>query len=141
MRSLLAVNKLTAALLDFNVNLTAVMFQSSEREGGWVLGLVKADFAAAWQSHLGQRTPTLFLPLRTCNALLPQCCNFSGNIVTHQVEFVMIVFFSGMNGRFGSRQREDQPAVAGIDIWKIQNVAKESPVRFGVLAVNDDVRA
>jgi hypothetical protein len=83
-----------------------------------VLGLVEADFAAG-QSHLG------------CNALLPQCCNFSGNIVTHQVEFVMIVFFSGMNGRFGSRQREDQPAVAGIDAWKIQNVAKESPVSFG----------
>jgi hypothetical protein len=46
-----------------------------------------------------------------------------------------------MQGRFRRWQGEDQPAVAGVNGRKSQNVAAESAVRLGVLAVDDYVRA
>jgi hypothetical protein len=46
-----------------------------------------------------------------------------------------------MDGGFGRRYGEDQPAVAGIDIAESESVAQEGAVRVGVFAVNDYVGA
>ncbi len=52
-----------------------------------------------------------------------------------------IVLFGRMKGRFGRRQREDQPAVAGIDGREPKHIAKEDAVCLCILAVDDDMCA
>ena len=52
-----------------------------------------------------------------------------------------IVIFGGMKGRLCRRQREDQPAAAGIDRCEPQHIAKEGAVCFGILAIDDDMCA
>ena len=56
------------------------------------------------------------------------------DVVTHEVELVRVVFVQGMNSELRLRQREDEPAVTYVDGVEAQDVAKERPVRFGVLA-------
>src|ERR1700680_3368235 len=46
-----------------------------------------------------------------------------------------------MEGGFGGRQGEDQPAVAGVDGGEIEDVAEEGAVGFRVRGVEDDVGA
>ena len=52
-----------------------------------------------------------------------------------------IVLFRWMKGCLCRRQREDQPAVAGIDGCEPKHVAKEDAVCLGILAINDDMCA
>ena len=58
---------------------------------------------------------------------------------SHQVERLRTVLLGGMHRHFRRRQREDQPAVAGIDVREFENVAQEGAIGIGILAVNDDV--
>jgi hypothetical protein len=40
---------------------------------------------------------------------------------------------AGVDRDLGRRQREDQPASAGVDRAKVQDIAKKLPVAFGVV--------
>jgi hypothetical protein len=46
-----------------------------------------------------------------------------------------------MESELAGRQREDQPAVAGVDAGKAQHVAKEGSRLLGILGIDDRVRA
>jgi len=52
---------------------------------------------------------------------------------------MLIVLVGIMEGSFGGRHGENQPTVAGIDGWKLQHVAKEGPVGFRILGVNNNI--
>lgn len=49
--------------------------------------------------------------------------------------------FCGMDSGLCRGQSEDQPAFAGVDCGKLQDVAEEGAVSFRVLAVEEDVGA
>jgi len=46
-----------------------------------------------------------------------------------------------VNSGLGRRQRKDEPAAAGIDGAKAQNIAKERAVGLRVVAVEENMRA
>jgi hypothetical protein len=46
-----------------------------------------------------------------------------------------------VNGDLGRRQLEDQPSVSGIHVREPQDVGDKGPIRLGVLAVKDHMRA
>jgi hypothetical protein len=50
-----------------------------------------------------------------------------------------IVLFCWMKGYLRRRQREDQPAVTGIDGCQPKHIAKEGAVCLSILAINDDM--
>ena len=52
-----------------------------------------------------------------------------------------VVFFAWMDGDFRRRQSENEPSVAHICIRQLKDILQESPIRLGVLAVNDRVSA
>src|ERR1700723_2995076 len=52
-----------------------------------------------------------------------------------------VILFVGMKCRLGGWQGKNEPAVAGIDRGKIEDVAKELAVLFSIFAVDDDVSA
>jgi hypothetical protein len=62
-----------------------------------MLRLVETHFASAGKPDLGDRTPSCFLHLRTPDALLPECRYLGLQIVTHEIEFVPVILFGGMN--------------------------------------------
>jgi hypothetical protein len=119
------------------LNPTALpQFQSSR-----VFGLIEADDTASWQPNAGERTPSLFHHGRTVNALCPKRPNFSREIFAHEIELVLVIHIRRMKSSFGWRQREDQPSMPGIDRCKAEHLAEKLPVRFGVLAVQNYMRA
>src|SRR5215475_14744942 len=54
---------------------------------------------------------------------------------------MQVVLVERMHCDLGWRQREDQPAVTGVDRLVLQHVAEKRSVSLGVLAVDDDVSA
>lgn len=46
-----------------------------------------------------------------------------------------------MEGSLSGRQRENQPAFTGIHVTKAENIAKKFPVRFWIVAKEQDVSA
>src|SRR6202044_1812681 len=61
------------------------------------------------------------------------------NVVAHQIKLVDVILLGGVHRHFCGWQREDQPAVTGVGVAVLQNVAEEGAVGVGVLAVEDDV--
>jgi len=59
----------------------------------------------------------------------------------HQVQLVRLTPLGGVDGDFRRRQRENQPAAAGVDVGQLQDVPKERAVGVGILAVDDRVSA
>ncbi len=103
--------------------------------------LVQADAAASRKADAGERSPPFFLNRRANDVLFCELLHLGSQIGTHEIELMAIVLFSRMKGSLRGRQREDQPAVAGIDGGQPQHIAKEDAVRLGVLAINDDMCA
>jgi hypothetical protein len=101
-------------------------------------GLIEPDLAAAGQPESRYRTPARFFYGGAFDAPGPQRVHFRGKVITHQVEIARS-FGGGMDRRLGRRQREDQPAVTGIDCRKPENVAKEGAIDGLVSAVEDYV--
>jgi len=52
---------------------------------------------------------------------------------------VHVVFFGRVKRELGGREREDEPAVSGVDVRIAEHVAHERSVSVGILAVDDDV--
>src|SRR5262249_18367007 len=87
-----------------------------------MLWLVETDFAAAGKPDLSDRTPSGLLYLRTPDTLLPEYRYLGPQIVTHEIEFVPVIVFGGMDCYFCRRQRKDQPSVASVHRRKSENV-------------------
>jgi len=75
-----------------------------------MLRLVKTDFASAGKPDVGDRPPPCFLHCRTLDAFLPECRYLGLQIVTHEIEFVPVIPFIGMDRRLCRRQLENQPS-------------------------------
>src|SRR5208337_843787 len=104
-----------------------------------MLWLVEADLATSGENDRGQAAPSHLLH-RTALHLLPhQRLHRRPQVVAHEVQFVQVVLFGGMKRSFRGRQCKNKPTVPGIHRRKFENIAKESPIRLGVFAVNDNV--
>jgi hypothetical protein len=103
--------------------------------------LVEADLASAGKLDSDDRTPSLFLHRRTLYSFFRECRDLCIEIVTHEIKFVPVVRFRGMNGDLCGRQREDQPAMAGVHGGEPEGVAQEGAVGRCVGAAYDNVCA
>jgi hypothetical protein len=112
----------------------------SESQGGFVFGLVEADFGAAGEAEFCDGAPAGFLDGGKLDAFFGEGGDFGFQVVAHQVE---LVFWSvgRMDGDFGGWEGEDEPAVAGVDVMEAECVAEEGPVGVVVGAVEDEVSA
>src|ERR1700694_1146320 len=75
------------------------------------------------------------------DALVAECRNRRVDVVAHQIELVVPGFLSGMNAELGGWQREDQPAVTGVDGRKLEHVAKETAYGISVGREHERVHA
>ena len=108
--------------------------------------LVDAEFAATGKRQGGEASPPLFAHSGDRHVLRSQISRGRGDIVAHEKEFVasnllVVAFVAIVECGFGVRQGKDQPAVASIDVRKFKHVAKEDPIRFWIVGVQDDVGA
>jgi hypothetical protein len=103
--------------------------------------LVQADLAATRKADPGERSPPFFVNGRAKDVLPRQRAHLGFQVGADEIELMAIVLFCWMKGCLRRRQREDQPAVAGIDGCEPQHIAKENAVGLGILAINDDMRA
>src|SRR5439155_10658275 len=85
--------------------------------------------------------PSLFLNLRTLNALLCEGSYFGFQIVAHEIKFVGATFIRQVDCGFCRRQGEDQPAMTRIHGSETEDIAEKCAVRLGVLTVNNYVSA
>jgi hypothetical protein len=97
-----------------------------------MLRLVEADSTAAGQADLGDGSPTLFLNIRTRHAFFFERGHLGLEIVTHEIKFVPIIFFGGMECGLRGRQSKNQPSVPGINRSESENVAKEGTISLGI---------
>src|SRR5215467_11137677 len=104
-----------------------------------MLWLVEPDLPASGERDSGQRPPAL-LGHRTTLYFLPfQRFHRRLQVVADEEQFVQVVLVGGMKGGFGGRQREDEPAMTGVNGRKLENVPEERTVGIGILAVDDDM--
>jgi hypothetical protein len=109
--------------------------------------LVEAEAAAAGQDDAGEEAPALAGGRGAEDAARLEGADRGVEVVAHEVEAGVVpggALRPGgrrVEGGLGGRQGEDQPAVAGIDGGKAQDVAEECAVGVRVLAVEDDVGA
>src|SRR5258707_7073733 len=106
-----------------------------------MLRLVETDFASAGKPDHGDRAPSGFLHFRTADTLRRECRDLGLEIVTHEIELVLVTSFGGMNCHFCRRQREDEPSMASVHGGESENVPEEGTIGLRILAVDDDVRA
>jgi hypothetical protein len=104
-----------------------------------MLGLIKSNLPATGENDRCQTAPTLFFDCTAVHFLLLQPLHGGFQVVTQEVQLVRVIYVGGMKRNLGWRQREDEPAMAGVYRRKFENITKESAVAFRILAVNDDV--
>src|SRR5260370_10128323 len=105
-----------------------------------MLRLVETDFASARKPDHGDRAPSGFLHFRTTDTLRRECRDLGLQIVTHEIELVLVTLFGGMNRQFCRRQREDEPSVASVHGGESENVPEESTIGIRILVVDVAVR-
>src|SRR5580700_3248352 len=103
--------------------------------------LIKTDVPSTGQRHFHNGAPAFFVDGGQRYALMRERGHFCLEVIAREVQLVRAVAGGRMKGGFGRRKREDEPAVAGIDRGEAEDVAEEGAVGFGVLGLNDDVRA
>jgi len=54
---------------------------------------------------------------------------------------MLFLALDGMNGRLRRGQRENQPAVVGVNDLKVEDIAEEGTIGLGILAVEHNVSA
>src|SRR5579864_2544513 len=121
-----------------------------EIESGFMPGLVKPDSASTGQRDCGAGAPCSFLELCALNIVFLQRRYECLEIVAHEIEnralqsvsrvLLREGFVGRVKGRFGGRHGKDEPAVADIDMAESEDIAKESSIRLGILAVKKNMR-
>ncbi len=105
-------------------------------------GLVETEFCASGKSDGCDGTEASFRDRSAeFDAVALEVCDGGLDFVAHQVHLVVASLLRRMNAEFGGRERKDEPAMAGIDRRKFENVAKEGADFFGVVAVDQGVGA
>src|SRR5437660_1414473 len=107
---------------------------------GRVAWLVDRQLRAARELDRGEHPPALVADrVGDRNAFGGQVRQRLLEVVTHQVELVLLLLVSGMHGDLGWRQLEDQPAPASVDSCKSEHVADEDPIGLRVGTVENDM--
>src|SRR5437762_7124076 len=104
-----------------------------------MLRLIETHFTSTGEPDHGDGTPSGFLHVRTPDTLRRKCRYLGLEIVTHEIEFVPVILFGGMNCHFRRRQREDEPSMASIHGRESENLAEKGAISRRILAVNDDM--
>ena len=104
--------------------------------------LVQAELAAAGKPDAGQQAPALVAD-RSARSRPWRSRSSTVALMSSHIRYSSWdgCAFGGMHRHLAGRELEDQPAAAGVDVWILQHVAEERPVRVGVAAVDDDVTA
>jgi hypothetical protein len=96
------------------------------------------QLAAAGKPERRQAPEALVADLpRELDAFACELLDGGADVVAHQIQLVAPAGVGWMRGELGGRQREDEPAAAGVDRAKIQHVAEERAVRLGVAREDD----
>ena len=106
-----------------------------------MFGFVDTYFAAARKSEGSNFSPRPFAHIRDLHILRFDIFQGRRDVIAHQVKLVLVVVLGVMERRFEWRHGENQPAVAGINGGKVKYIAKEGPVSFRILGVDNDMRA
>jgi hypothetical protein len=116
-----------------------------------VRGLIKTDFPAAKGADRCLCSPVFFFDRGAVYAFSLQRLHKRRPVVAHQVEDrakklpsavkLTPLAVRGVYPDFGGRQRENEPAAAGVHCRKSENIAEDSAVGFGVVAVEEHVSA
>lgn len=109
------------------------------------LGWYKPISLPLGESKGGRNSPLRFTHRRTADLSLLERLHNHAQVVTHQIQHcsgkLMVavklrkVATARVDRDLGRRQSEDQPASSGVDCAKVQDIAKELPIAFGVGAV------
>ena len=102
-------------------------------------GLVDAEPSTSWQGDLSHQAVSLVLHRIARNTHISHLGDKSLDVVAHEVELVHVVLLGRVNGEFGRRQSEDEPASAHIDVAEPQDVAQKGAVCIRLGAVDDGV--
>jgi len=113
-------------------------------------GLVKAEFRAAGKFESGFAAPALGGDFGVGHFFCGEIAERGIEIVAHQVDDgaeqavagvrLHVRLVDGVEGSFGGRECEDEPASADVDRGEIQDVSAEGAVGFGVGGEEEDVR-
>jgi hypothetical protein len=63
------------------------------------------------------------------------------DVIDHEIELMVTVRITGVNGDFGGRKAEDEPAFTDVYESELENVAQERTIGIRVGAVDDRMRA
>src|SRR5271167_381908 len=103
--------------------------------------LVDSYLAASGKGEGSKFSPTLFVHVRDLHILRFEIFQGRRDVIAHKVKLMLAVLLGIMERGFDWRHGEDQPAVAGINRGKLKHIAKEGPVSFRILRVDNDMRA
>lgn len=106
-----------------------------------MFGLVNTYFSAAGKGEVREFSPTLFAYLRDLDLLRFKILQSRRDVIAHKVKLVLVVVLGIMERGFQRRHGENEPAVASVNGGKFKYIAKEGPVSFWMLGVDDDMRA
>lgn len=104
-------------------------------------GLVKANLPTTGKGERGKLSPALGSDPGHLHMLRPQILQSSIQVITHKVEFALVVRFRVMEGSFKRRHREDQPPVPSIHTRQFENISEEGSVSFWVFRIYNNVYA
>ena len=104
-----------------------------------MVGFIETDLAPAGQLESSESAPSSLRYLVEFDAVVPKGVHRLVEVVAHQVELVFGRRITRMDGDFCRRQLEDQPAVAGIDVWIRQYIPEELSIGGRICAVDDDM--
>lgn len=102
---------------------------------------VHSQRGTARQGYSGQNAPPQIVSGAARDTPGGHARHERDDIVDHEVQLVSGGTIGRVNGHFGWRQGEDQPAVPRVDGRKADDVPKELSIRVGIAAVDDDVGA
>src|ERR1700720_3406744 len=120
----------------------SILFRCGPGRGERMLRLVEPELGAAGkrdrshqaEARLGDWPAEFYTPLFEIG-------HRGFHIVTNQVELAMTSLLCRVDSQFGWRQGEDQPAVAGVDGGKVEDIAEKCADFFGVVGVENRVSA
>ena len=105
-----------------------------------MLALVNADFAAPGKGQGSKSPPPLLVHVRDLHVLRFEISQGRRKVVAHEEKLVLVVLLGIMERGLKWRHREDQPAVAGINVGKLKHIPKKGPIGFGILGIDNDMR-
>src|SRR5215217_1459128 len=109
----------------------------------WLQRLVEPESAAAGQFDGGDEPPALLRHAAAeLDSLRFELAYGRLDVVAHQIELIAAAIRRGrVRGQLRRRQREDGPAVAGVDRRQSQDLREEGPVGGCVIGIEDRVNA